>query len=105
MPTARNAVVLAHDDWYRKAGRDWTRLPDECADAIAAAVLAAADAGETEGPWRVERNLMTGRWWIVKPGKRAGMEEVLGSFADEPEARAVCNALNRVSALAGGGEA
>jgi hypothetical protein len=48
---------------------------------------------------------MTGRWWIVKPGKRAGMEEVLGSFADEPEARAVCNALNRVSALAGGGEA
>lgn len=71
-------------------------------DAIISAVLAAADAGESEGPWRV----MTDQYGseVVSHGEsmRRLVQDVGIQPFGEPEARAVCNALNRI-ALTGAG--
>jgi len=74
----------------------------ECMANIASAVLAAADAGESEGPWTFEYDGNDGEagWWVV--GLDTGDSLYCVTLRTVEEARAVCNALNRI-ALTGAG--
>jgi hypothetical protein len=74
---------------------------DACCDAIARAVLLAADTAETSGPWAVaeREDSRTGRAYF-KVERGESYPESFAYCVSEPEARTVANALNRTAARA-----
>lgn len=105
-PALREAVVLSDayttllaDKHWPRCNRDGVECP-QCFGAIAAAVLTAADQGESEGPWKTVAHRTAGmRFWYASQTPEADV----GPFDAQEEARAVCNALNRLAALRGTG--
>ena len=68
-------------------------IADEECEAILSACAAALDSEQGEGPWRAVRFIIMERWmWFASQTEEADV----GPFDTEPEALAVCAALNRV---------